>query len=103
MRIVGQGSRRIARYIYEPKASGGMLMERVQSQMRPIRRKRELLIINNRIETADPGPISCVPVQPVERGSFGCAIDKDAVLRSSEFRSSKVSWRSSHIVGQQQR
>ena len=53
MRIGRQRGRCIRRQIDQPQTAGSMLVERVQRQVLSIRRKRELLKVDYRIEAAE--------------------------------------------------
>src|SRR6185369_1105115 len=66
VRICRQRSRGITRQVDQPQTPGSMLMERVQCQVLSIRRKRELLKIDYRIEAADHTAISSIPVELIE-------------------------------------
>ena len=80
-----------------------MLVERVQCQVFPIRRKRKLLKVDHGFEAANHRAVAGVPVELIERGACCGAIDQHSVLRRAEFGSAQISRGSRNVAGQQQR
>ena len=67
MRIDREWGGCIRRQINQPQTAGSVLVERVQRQVFYIRRKRELLKIDNRVEGSSHGAVACIPVELIER------------------------------------
>ena len=66
VRIERQRRRRVGRNIDQPQTARRMLTERIERQALRIGGKRELLIVDDRIEAADGRAVSRIPLQQIE-------------------------------------
>lgn len=84
-------TRRVRCQINQPQTPAGVLVERVQSQVLSIWRKRELLKIEDRVDAVSHRAISRVPVELIKGRALCSAIDQRSVLRRSEFGGAEIS------------